>query len=1011
MLRHLSCAPLYHPISREGAAFSNQHTMKTRLLWLVVLSLLLSSANTFAQGPSVSGTPEADRTEHVAFGDIYVPSLTTINFDDIIFSNDNSIEISPNRYSGVSFYSLFASTWLTWNRRHSVPNSLIVGRLVPYPDPQGNSPIISSESMVIEFSQPSKDVAFLWGTDSYYSGGFIEIYENNNHLVSSFPVTIGFANWLPVTLNGVSERIRKVVLRRPQASFPAGFGHIFVDNLQFTPNPSTSPVGALETVSTTGSVGAFGWSADPDNPTASNSVSCYVDGPSGQGRFIGTVPANYSGPGAPYPGNHRFAMPIPADLRDGNQHRMYCYGNDVTGGDSPTLLAGSPKTFKFNLPIGWLDSAPSLNEEGPESESGGNTVGWSLDPDVPTRSNIVHFYVDGPAGVGTYIGGVEANIPRPDVNTSTGYPGAHGFSFPIPAQYRDGSQHSIYAYGLDLSGDPPKLLQGSPKTFSLLPTIYSVTFEPVNSALDRNPNAGEGQRIFPDSQNPGESVNRRRVLVKATISPARPNVAVYLKSYDLDDPSTDEAPVDTNGSQGNDNRGDAGTPQSAGILEVAGSNCTLELQGLKCLTDAAGTVSIEFTTTMHPGDNFAVAASTLPAYLNGIVVSGIDLADSSGNVISQSPFSMPARAKRTEMLTVWRRLHLEVDSMGNVGEVNKVTGTVVANGSKLAPGEHDIQVVTASPLEVNRFSNGRVDIGGNPFRVKGNGAGSIRIIVEATVRIQNGTPFTLYDDDDYNADDSGYQDGDRNEPVVQLPNSFKLLSDNPLGDTFRDRNVFGVAYILPEYHWAYARQYNQTNLQFELNVEAGVNGATIINVLDRNRDSKNDERDDFWVAYVLVGYQGPLLKDFDGLDPTGTTQEGAWLGAAASPFVTSSEIPVCDCYKSSNCPTGGIRCALPNGTPVMPVGRMGALVFEETLQDFKNYFLSPPPGITPRAIEEVKLTIPHEVGHQFGLLGDDWRPTFKLMDYSSYLRNVINEEVFHPEHINIMRWRVKSPGR
>lgn len=58
----------------------------------------------------------------------------------------------------------------------------------------------------------------------------------------------------------------------------------------------------------------------------------------------------------------------------------------------------------------------------------------------------------------------------------------------------------------------------------------------------------------------------------------------------------------------------------------------------------------------------------------------------------------------------------------------------------------------------------------------------------------------------------------------------------------------------------------------------------------------------------------------------------------------------------------------------------------------------------------MKLTVPHELGHQFGLLGDQKRTTFKIMDYSNYIGNVVNEESFHPEHINIMRRRVKSPG-
>jgi len=40
-------------------------------------------------------------------------AITNINFDDIIFYDDNSIPIMPNRYAGVSFYHYGTTTWLT----------------------------------------------------------------------------------------------------------------------------------------------------------------------------------------------------------------------------------------------------------------------------------------------------------------------------------------------------------------------------------------------------------------------------------------------------------------------------------------------------------------------------------------------------------------------------------------------------------------------------------------------------------------------------------------------------------------------------------------------------------------------------------------------------------------------------------------------------------------------------------------------------------------------------------
>ena len=127
------------------------------------------------------------------------------------------------------------------------------------------------------------------------------------------------------------------------------------------------------------------------------------------------------------------------------------YGTDhtTTAGDDASALAQSP--------IGSFDGV----------ESTGFAWGWSLDPDNANSSIAIHFYIDGPAGTGTYIGQVVANTARPDVNSVTGYPGDHGFGYQIPIQYLNGQTHSLYAYGIDTGGDANTLLGGSPKTFTI----------------------------------------------------------------------------------------------------------------------------------------------------------------------------------------------------------------------------------------------------------------------------------------------------------------------------------------------------------------------------------------------------------------------------------------------------------------------------------------------------------------------------------------------------------------
>jgi PKD domain len=145
----------------------------------------------------------------------------------------------------------------------------------------------------------------------------------------------------------------------------------------------------------------------------------------------------------------------------------YTVTETVTGpGGSSTFSRQITPSVPTFSPIGFLDGV---------TQNTRNAFGWSLDKDNSSASNRVHLYIDGPAGTGTFLGEVIANLPRPDVNTSTGYSGNHGFSYRIPSQYFNGVQHTIYAYGIDLvGGNPNTLLTNSPKTFtfSQLPTNF-----------------------------------------------------------------------------------------------------------------------------------------------------------------------------------------------------------------------------------------------------------------------------------------------------------------------------------------------------------------------------------------------------------------------------------------------------------------------------------------------------------------------------------------------------------
>jgi hypothetical protein len=211
--------------------------------------------------------------------------------------------------------------------------------------------------------------------------------------------------------------------------------------------------------------------------------------------------------------------------------------------------------------------------------------------------------------------------------------------------------------------------------------VQSVTIDKIDPATEfnDNPNTGGGKRVFPDKNDPSDTVDRKRVRVTALTSlPSKKTI--YFKSFDLDDPSANAAPIDTNGSVGDDNRGGVGTPAHAGLLSPVGGTGTTNSASAK--TDTSGNASVDLVVTMQAGDNFMVAASDDLTYLNALTVNQILLQDSGGNIVG----SGTPKAKASPMLTVWRRVHVEVDSMDVVpttapwnnhvsGHITEVNGT------------------------------------------------------------------------------------------------------------------------------------------------------------------------------------------------------------------------------------------------------------------------------------------------------------------------------------------------
>ncbi len=468
-------------------------------------------------------------------------------------------------------------------------------------------------------------------------------------------------------------------------------------------------------------------------------------------------------------------------------------------------------------PVGALDNV----------DADGNVGGWAVDPDASAQAINVNFYIDGPVGTGSFIGTATADLPR----AGTNYQGNHGFTFSIPDTWRDGQPHTLYAYGVDATGDANGLLTDAPRSFTLYSPILSVAIEPLQSALDANPNASGGQRIFPDKQSPTDTVNRRLVRVSAELPEERPNIRIYFRAFDVDDPSSNITPIDPNGNAGNDNRG----------MPLAGT-----LSSASALTDFSGVARVDFTTTMQPGDNFVIAASMNPTYLNGITSNGIELVDASGNVITGSLPRRPATAKRTQMLTVWRNLHIERDSMGRVTG-NELAGQIASH--RVGP---TAILYPNQPMEIDRFRGGRVVIDGvGDFTVDSNTVSTLTLR-NATVNLRPFAQFafTLYDDDNFDGG-SGPLNGDHGEDLP-APDIGRLNQSD-----IETANAFAPAYVRPIYDVGD----NNNNVPFVLNTQSET-GAGIRSTFDF--DAIGTEADvEFWTVYLLNSYQCVNEGDLD----------------------------------------------------------------------------------------------------------------------------------------------------
>lgn len=406
-----------------------------------------------------------------------------------------------------------------------------------------------------------------------------------------------------------------------------------------------------------------------------------------------------------------------------------------------------------------------------------------------------------------------------------------------------------------------------------------------NPNLDNNPNAGGGMRIFPEKKTPGDNADapkRRYVRVIALLSEQLANREIEFQVYDVDDPSTNDPVLDPNGNSGNDNRSvDRYFVESGDVSATA-------------VTDVNGNAEVTLAVSQQPGDNYRIAAVPKVTSANNAAQNNIlDNVEINGQYLAYEAaqvselFTQPSDAvASTKMLTVWRRLHVERDSMGTISgnlASGSVSAVMVESDSRTA-GYTRLALSTspanAAAIASGRFKNGRIylysELPNSPaasFFVYQTSSTSVWV-AGVVPQIFIGSQFSLFDDDDFNGNDTADTwHGDNGDDIPQPNTGWMQDSDDPA------LNKFAAAYIRPTYDLTG----NDNNLPFVANVpKADLTSQypTDAEFASLGKFDNIAHRTDsqFWIVYLLEAYQTDAQEDFDPSDDATSHHWTGYLG-------------------------------------------------------------------------------------------------------------------------------------
>ncbi|MFN0206683.1 MAG: hypothetical protein ACKVS6_10285 [Planctomycetota bacterium] len=565
------------------------------------------------------------------------------------------------------------------------------------------------------------------------------------------------------------------------------------------------------------------------------------------------------------------------------------------------------------------------------------------------------------------------------------------------------------------------------------------------------------------ADDPGTPKDKVKFEVELTVPPVE-ELTLRIRAFDIDDPSNDAVSIDPNDGGGG---GDyAGTSTAASIL-ITGAKLTYTADndnrgsvdgkkfGKLAGMDADGIATlkfpvliqkknIEFQVSHFAGDNYRMAVHADPKFVKRLrnldkddKLEIVDPKTKAGGAGPPIPFALPYTS---HVLTVWRMLHVERDSMkaltraqnsanGTIDKIDNtaktlaVTGTGVIMNGDLQPDLDDksggngrfekgkiinlakigsnFKIVSNTALQftmndvvelpcvlkkgdtavnskvkkidvvggksvvdidnvvvVDQFKDGRMTIGLQTFDVESN------LLTKITLKTKANLEFVALDDDTFVLPQAGFM-------------NTSLM------------NTYHAAYIWPVFDGGGAGNAAETtdcssaaNSPRVEGTAAAPNVITAAAVAEQEAyykiGSNAFEKHTFWVVYALSCYQYEYRED---LDPHGDIEGVTWGIVIDSVGQLST----------TNVALGGKACT----------------VYLESIADTVATGL--PSGNPTDAALEAR-TVPHEIGHQFGL-AHTTGVMFTNPGVTANWGGAGITFIFNNSDLNLLRCRRNSPGK